>query len=299
VPLLSEDEIISYIKNLRSSKKNLIVGDDIAYLRTEKNTYAATDSLIENIHYKRAWVKASDIAYKLFARNWSDFLCKGITPQYALLNLNLSLKSATDSFIEPFLKELDRLLCRYSITLIGGDSTRALSDVFTMTILGSKGKFIPRRAKKVFVHDKIFQIGKVGGSEWARKILEKNPSTPQRIARFFLKPQILESLPAHKSIKAALDQSDSLDKTLRILAKENNAQLCVDVDKILLSHAKIKSLEDILGAAEDLAVFGIAAKNASAFHYVGYIKSVGSYGVEYRRHGKVVAYVDGFEHFAK
>lgn len=294
---LSESEIIARISQLKSSRENLIAGDDIAGFKTGGVTYAGTDSLIENVHYKHSWLSPADIAYKLFARNWSDFLCKGIKAEYALLNLNLKRASATPEFLLPFLRELDRLFTRHYITLVGGDTARAQGDSFTMTLLGSRGKFIPRRGKKIQAGDLIVQLGTVGGSDWARKQLARKAPVAERIRKMFARPQIFTNLPRGLELKAALDQSDSVAKTLQLIAQNNKVSIHIDVGAIRVSHADIRKPRSILAAAEDLAVFGIAAKSVSPFRVIGHIESCGSPGVVYRHRGKTVSYAGGFEHF--
>lgn len=294
---LSESAILAQIAQLKSSQKNLIAGDDIARFKTAGLTYAGTDSLIENVHYRRGWLSPADIAYKLFARNWSDFLCKGIKAEHALLNLNLKRSSATREFLSPFLRELDRLFTRFGITLVGGDTARAHADGFTLTLLGSKGKFIPRRGQNIRAGDLIVQLGAVGGSDLARKYLAGKVITPERIRKLFARPQIFTQLPRGVVLKAALDQSDSVDKTLRLLAVNNNATIHIDVQAIQVSHTDIRKPRAILGAAEDLAVFAIAAKGVSPFRVIGQIESCGTPGVVYRHGGKIVSYAGGFEHF--
>ena len=293
----SESDILARIAQLKSSRQNLVAGDDIARFKTTGVTYAGTDSLSENVHYRRNWLSPADIAYKLFARNWSDFLCKGIQAEYALLNLNLKRASATAEFLIPFLRELDRLFTRHGITLVGGDTARAQVDGFTMTLLGSKGKFIPRRGQKIQAGDVIVQLGTVGGSDWARKQLQRKAPTPERIRKMFARPQIFVKLPKGVQLKAALDQSDSVDKTLRLMAQNNKASIHIDVGAIRVAHTDIRKPRAILAAAEDLAVFGIAAKGVSPFRVIGHIESCGTPGVVYRHGGKIVSYAGGFEHF--
>ncbi len=272
--LLTEDEIIGLIARLKCSRKNLVSGDDIARFETGKTTYAGSDSLIENVHYKEAWLTPADIAYKLFARNWSDFLCKGIKPTQALLNLNLKRASARSGFISPFLRELDKLMVEHQITLIGGDTARSPKNVFTLTFLGSSGKFIPRQGAGIRPGDVVVQLGKVGGSDLARKLMaRKKPVTPS-LRRLFTRPQIFKSLPQQKYLKAALDQSDSVAKTLRILAQKNGAILSIAIDQIAVAHQDIRRPTDILAAAEDLAVFAIAGKNSTAFRVIGHVESI-------------------------
>lgn len=307
---LTESQIIALIARLKSSAKNLVPGDDIARFKSGGISYAGSDSLIENIHYKHNWLSAGDIAWKLFARNWSDFMCKGIAPAQALLNLNLKPSSADRSFVVPFLRTLDILLLKHGITLVGGDTARSPHDSFTLTLIGHRGKFIPRRGSGIRPGDVVLQFGAVGGSEYARELLAKKTRAPAKVLNFFRRPRIFPALPAAPRLKAALDQSDSVAKTLQLLAEANHALIHVELESIALAHPAITGPREILSAAEDLAVFGIAAKSSPAFRAIGHIDSirVKRPGVVYRHRsqpfeltadgGKIVSYADpGFEHF--
>jgi len=294
---MTETDILHLIGTLRSSRNNPIPGDDIAALTAGKKTYAASDSLIEGIHYRRTWLTPAEIAYKLFARNWSDFLCKGIRPSHCLMNLNLKPGSATKEFLAPFLRELDRLLTRHHITLVGGDTARSKHDSFTLTFIGSRGKFIPRKAAAIRKGDVVVILGAVGGATYA---VSRGMRVSKKERSYFAKPPVFEKLPGGTKLKATIDQSDSVHKSLSILAQMNGIDLTIDLGNIPRSHAKIRPAE-LPAAAEDLAVFAIATRNPSpAFRVIGHVESIHAKhpGVRYWHRGKPVLHdARGFEHF--
>jgi thiamine monophosphate kinase len=206
-------------------------------------------------------------------------------------------------------------MIRHGITLVGGDTARSGHNLFTLTFFGNQGKFIPRRSAAIRVGDVVVQLGHVGGSDLARGLLTRKAPLPPAVRRLFTRPQIFEALPAKKYLKAALDQSDSVAKTLQILARQNRAILHVDIDKITVAHKDITRPPEILAAAEDLAVFAIAdhkiaGKNSTAFRVIGHVESIHGKrpGVAYRHRcqpfaltadgGKIVSTpTHGFEHF--
>jgi len=293
---LTESEIIDQIGRLKSSAKNLIDGDDISVFRTRSKTYAASDSLIEGVHYLPGWLTPTQIAYKLFARNWSDFSAKGIFPEKALLNLNLTQFSAQRKFISPFLRELDRLLAYYSITLVGGDTARAKGDVFTLTFMGSKGRFIARKNASIRMGDLVMQLGSVGGSSYA---VERNMNVPPALKKYFATPHIRAPI-QHPALKASIDQSDSVHKSLRTLAAMNKLKIAVNLEEVETSHAAVHPTH-VPYAAEDLAVFAIASPNyRGAFRVIGKVESirVRHPGVSYTLAGEGISIaVDAYEHF--
>lgn len=314
---LTEAEIIKLIAGLNSSAANHLKADDIGYFTGASRTYAATDSLIAGVHFRHEWLSPAEVAWKLFARNWSDFLCKGIRPDAALLNLALTPDTAQQRFIAPFLRSLDRLFSANGITLIGGDTARSANDVFTLAFFGTRGKLLPRIGKNIQVGDLVVQLGGVGGSDYAlRRLLQRAKiRAPERA--YFAKPQIFPALPQSKFLKATIDQSDSVQKSLKLLAEANRANFRIELAEIAASHnrvlADLASPGQILTAAEDLAVFAIASpailkgakhsprrNSSAAFRAVGKVESIRTRSprVEYYLAGAAVKPPrDAFEHF--
>ncbi len=309
--ILSEAEIIGAIARLKSSRQNKLPQDDIGFFHAQGTVFAATDSLIEGIHYRNSWLSAADIAYKLFARNYSDFAVKGVRPQNALLNLALRREHAAVSFLRPFLKELDRLFNRHSITLIGGDTSSSPNDHFTLTFIGAGRTFVARKAARLSEGDLVMQCGRIGGSDAARALLESSAIYAKANVSAFRRPRYLEE-PIGKPAVAAIDQSDSVQKTLQLLAEANGAHLEIELEAVktaaALGRLTAKNAHQVLGAAEDLAVFCIfprggivQGKSAPAFRPVGTVKyiQVRRPQVSYTLHGKPYNHhAVTFEHFA-
>src|SRR5262249_7572593 len=67
------------------------IGDDAAVVEPERNLLevVTTDSLVEGVHFDRAFVSASDIGHKALAVNLSDLAAMGAAPRTALLSLIL------------------------------------------------------------------------------------------------------------------------------------------------------------------------------------------------------------------
>ena len=312
---MDETALLAFIAGLKSSRGNPVKADDIGLLPGVGRFYVATDSLVENTHYRDAWLSPADIAHKLFARNWSDFLCKGIRPEAALLNLSLRKRSGADEFTSSFLRSLDRLLVRYGITLIGGDATRSAHDHFTLSLFGRHGSFLPRAARSQHAGDPVMQLGAVGASDAARQVLTKNPLAKEVATLGFRRPHLFDRLPALGQMLASIDQSDSVAKSLLLLAQANRAELHIELSSLLVAPAYRRlcagAPELLPAASEDLAVFAIArpgrrkrvrstAQRAPAFRPIGEVKTirVKKPCVRYFWHGKeVLPRVDEFEHF--
>lgn len=310
---MDESAILSFIADLKASRKNPLLGDDIGMLPWRGRTFAATDSLIENTHYRSAWLSPEGIAYKLFARNWSDFICKGIRPAAALLNFALKKRPPAEAkqFVQKFLRALDLLFTKHGIILIGGDVARAECDYFTLSFFGSHGNFLPRRAKNLRADALVLQLGAVGASDAARAVLEKNPTDRSVLSRGFRKPHLFTALPQTHRLLSTIDQSDSVHKSLCLLAKENCAELEIELSKLIIAPPFRRlvggAIERLPSAAEDLAIFALgypisragAQQSAAAFRPVGKIKTIRTKKpcVRYFWRGRpLVVQVHEFEH---
>lgn len=311
---MDEAALLAFIARLKSSRGNPVKADDIGLLPGAGRFYAATDSLVENTHYRDAWLRPEDIAYKLFARNWSDFLCKGIRPESALLNLALRRRPDAEAFTKKFLRSLDALLFRHGITLIGGDATRAGYEHFTLSFFGRKGKFVPRAAQNLRAGDLVLQLGAVGASDAARRILTENPLAKKVATLGFRRPHLFDRLPAFGQMLASIDQSDSVAKSLLLLAQANRAELHIELSQLLVAPAYRRlcagAPELLPAASEDLAVFAIArpgrervrstAQRAPAFRPIGEVKTIRAKKpcVRYFWYAEeILPRVDEFEHF--
>jgi thiamine-monophosphate kinase len=307
---VDEAAVLAFIARLKSSRDNPLKADDIGFLPGSGRVYAATDSLVENTHYRDAWLSPADIAYKLFARNWSDFLCKGIRPDAALLNFSLRPRPDAAEFTKKFLRALDALLFRHGITLVGGDVTRSGHDHFTLAFFGRQGRFIPRASGKLRAGDLVLQLGAVGASDAARVLLEDQPDCRGHLTRGFRRPHLFHRLPAHAQLLASIDQSDSVHKSLLLLAQGCRAELHVDLAKLHIAPAYRRLYGNnparYPAASEDLAVFALArnyggsSESAATFRPIGEVKTIRANKpcVRYFLHGEeILPRVDEFQHF--
>jgi thiamine-monophosphate kinase len=102
------------------------VGDDAAVLTPERNRaeVITTDSLVEGVHFDRAYVPPAAIGHKALAVNLSDLAAMGAEPRAALLSLVLPASLAVpdlDALLDGFLA----LAARHRVALVGGNITRS------------------------------------------------------------------------------------------------------------------------------------------------------------------------------
>ena len=170
-----ENKIIDCIhrySNRLPSDKSIPLRDDTSFFHpskiSKKYVLLTTDQLVEKVHFNWDWCLPEDVAFKLVQMNLSDIYAKGGIPQMALLNLYLS-----DSFLKHkkwlsrFSKTFGEELKKYNIRLLGGDTTTAPFDCFSMTLLGMSDQFIFRENKNIQKGDILLLLGNVGGGSYA------------------------------------------------------------------------------------------------------------------------------------
>ena len=266
-----EDTIIHLLKKyspMPSPKIALGIGDDVSTVCLPKQDNSSflitTDQLIENIHFKWEWCSIEDVVYKLIQRNASDILVKGGKPTLALLNLQLSHNFVrTKKNIISLAKTIGKELTKYNITLIGGDTTSSPFDGFSMTLMGSYKKMIPRYNPTIKNNDLVVTLGHIGGSSYALKKLINNENIKKNEVFYYQQPQAQWNAPEillNFNAKASIDLSDSLFKSINILSKSNHISFNIHIDKIIPSPSLNKSnnnIEYLLFGGEDLGILFI------------------------------------------
>lgn len=244
---MNEYDILKMIKSIIGNK---YIGDDCAYLK-DLGIVITQDSLVEDIHFKRAWCTPYQLGYKSIAVNISDILASGAEPKY--ISIALSIPNCTDShFIEQFFKGAKSAL--NGAEIVGGDITGSENKILiSITAIGkTDNKNISSRAnaKSGYV---VITKGNYGSSSAGLKELENNGNNLELI-KSHLEPcldyefsQIIS-----KTIKepyAMMDTSDGLCDALFKIAEASGVKITIDYNKI--KHLQNIDREQVLFGGED------------------------------------------------
>ncbi len=138
----SERELIAAIRRQCPDQLGEVVkgiGDDCAVLRPEgaaRLTLLTVDTLVESVHFDRAWHPPELLGRKAAAVNLSDIAAMGGEPRFALLSLALPPELAS-GWVEQFMVGFLAALHEHGVVLIGGDTVKSGAEaVFTVTLLG-------------------------------------------------------------------------------------------------------------------------------------------------------------------
>ena len=129
---MKEFEFISHLEK-SIVNQNKYKGDDAALIYNK--FLISKDILSENVHFLQS-TPLKYIIHKLFTCNISDIASMGAVSKYVLLGLALKDKSYLENII-PLIEEECKF---YNVELIGGDTTASEKNVFSLTVLGEKGR---------------------------------------------------------------------------------------------------------------------------------------------------------------
>jgi thiamine-monophosphate kinase len=142
------------------------IGDDCAVLRPQTGIewVITTDTQVEDVHFRRAWLTPYQIGWRAMAVNLSDIAAMGAQPFGALAAL--TLPTSTEAvFFEQLLDGMCDLGLRFDCPLIGGNLARDPAHLsLTLTVLGRAplGKAVLRGGASP--GDDIWVSGRIGGS---------------------------------------------------------------------------------------------------------------------------------------
>ena len=214
------------------------IGDDCALLSIPDGYELAvtTDTMVENIHFF-AGADPELLGHKLLAVNLSDLAAMGAKP--ISVTLALTLPKVDEIWLTAFAHGFLGLAGRYSVDLIGGDTT---SGPLTLTVqamgLVQKGRALMRSAAQP--GDAIYMTGLLGDAGLGLKIHQgyrcANPEAA--LTRFNRpEPQIKAGQGLIGVANACIDLSDGLAGDLAHILEQSQVGACLDWEALPLSQA--------------------------------------------------------------
>ena len=230
---------------LKNSSTRLGIGDDCALLSLPDGYDLAvtTDTMVENVHFF-AGADPKQLGHKLLAVNLSDLASMGAKP--VSVTLALTLPNVDEKWLTAFAKGFLSLAERYSVDLIGGDTT---SGPLTLTVqamgLVPRGKALMRSSAKS--GDLIYVTGSIGDAGLGLKIKQGyhciNPDVA--LQRFNQPdPQVDAGLALIDIANACIDVSDGLTGDLGHILEQSKVGACLYWDALPLSDSVLTYISD-------------------------------------------------------
>jgi len=235
------------ILGTHSEEVILGIGDDAAVIRPRpRPVVLSTDAMVEDIHFRKRWTTAGDLAYKAMASNVSDLAAKAAEPMYSLITLGLPSDTPV-SWVEDFYRTLAGLREEWGIEVIGGDTVRSETIMVSITVWGYQFPFSPISQKTAQAGDRILVTGFLGDAAAGLELLEQGatpdteePARRRLIARFLRPmPRFREALEIVRRVlpTAMTDISDGLARDLPKLCEAGGIGAKVYGERLPCSEA--------------------------------------------------------------
>jgi len=296
-------------QTVKNPSTRLGIGDDCALLVIPDGFELAvtTDTMVENVHFF-AGTDPEQLGHKLLAVNLSDLAGMGAKP--VSVTLALTMPSVDEYWLTAFAKGFLALAERYSVDLIGGDTT---SGALTLTVqamgLVPRGKALLRSTAKP--GDFIYLSGNLGDAGLGLKIKQgyccADPDAA--LARFNAPmPRIETGLALSGVAHACIDISDGLASDLGHILEQSRVGACIDWDALPLSDAVLAYIEETddwsmpLVAGDDYELcFTVSPENTTRLpagcRKIGVIEAIP--GLRLNKSGIIqLLKVKGYEHFS-
>ena len=237
--------------------------DDAAFVvvGNDSELVATVDALTEGVHFLRD-DPPEMIGAKALRVNLSDLAAKGARPAGYLLALCLP-DWVGDQWIAQFAAGLARDQSRFSVMLIGGDTTSTPGPLtISITALGRvpRGQAVHRSGAKP--GHLVFVSGTIGDAGAGLALLKQGGRTEQGdeaalIARYRLpEPRLSVGERLIGVASAALDVSDGLIADLNHIAQVSGVRIAIDAPRVPLSPALVRLYGDDIAARSAAVIAG-------------------------------------------
>ncbi len=217
------------------------IGDDCAVVRVDgQRLLLTTDTLVENVHFRRGWDSAAGLGEKAFAVNASDIAAMGGAPRFALLSVAVPGSASTQE-LENLHRGFSRAARASGCSLVGGNLSRAGVWMITVLLVGEPcGCVLTRGGAQV--GDALYVSGTLGGAAYGRELLrgERRSRLAERATRAFRRPtprlELGRILARRRLASAAIDVSDGLLQDLGHLCRASRVGAILEVDRLPLAR---------------------------------------------------------------
>ena len=283
------------------------IGDDAGVITAlgDRALVVSTDTSVENVHFRAAWLTPQEIGYRAAAAALSDLAAMGAKPLGLLAALGIP--ESWRVHIDAITDGIGDAAALVETPIIGGDMSRAGELSLTFTVLGTTRDVLFRTAARP--GDGVYVTGRLGGPLRALRDFQEGraPSAADRERFARPLPRIREAMwLAEHGAASAIDVSDGLSSDLMHLASASRVAIVVDLDCVptfegatpLEAAASGEEYEIIVTAPSDLDTAKFQKRFGLELTRIGAVEH-GSAEVRMSLAGEPVTASPGFSHFAR
>jgi len=154
------------------------IGDDTAVCTWPGGELLlTTDTLVEDVHFRRSTATLRDVGAKALAVNLSDVAAMGGEPRYILLALAVP-PTCPVSDVDDFYTGLGEMAARHGVALVGGDTCASPDRIVVTVALVGRVEGSPLRRSGARPGDAIVVTGSLGAAAAGLALLERGPLEP-------------------------------------------------------------------------------------------------------------------------
>ncbi|VAX18238.1 Thiamine-monophosphate kinase [hydrothermal vent metagenome] len=243
-------------KTFRQKDPNLLlgIGDDCASIKVSPGyeLLVTTDTLVENVHFRKKLTTPKALGWKSAAVNLSDIAAMGGSPKFLFLSLSVT-KEIDKRWMSSFLKGFKEALDPFGCVLAGGNFSSAKREIsITATALGEVKQGLKALRSGAKPGDYIFVTGTPGDSALGLDLLssaKENYKKHERklIARHQTPTPRVEwgkIIAKNRLASAMIDISDGVALDLYRILEASGVSGEIDLAKFPLSKETLKVSEE-------------------------------------------------------
>ncbi len=171
---------INLVERLRSLSRQedeslqIGIGDDCAVIRRPegKAWLLTTDCLVEDVHFRPAFMTLEELGAKAVAVNVSDIAAMGGTPRFVLVTICLP-DSTPVADVEALYRGIRRSCEHYTLSLVGGDTACAPHMLLSLVLIGEQDEELVVARSGASTGDTICVTGTLGDAALGLALLEE------------------------------------------------------------------------------------------------------------------------------
>ena len=248
-----EREVISVLQKIfatTDSRLKVGIGDDAAVVATQSHSLISSDMAVEDVHFKLEWSSPFDIGRKITAANIADILSMGGKCDFITVSVALTGNESMQ-WIENLARGIRHEADLAGSLIVGGDISRGMKVVISMTAVGNSISPILRSGAKV--GDGLYLSSLTGWSAAGLELLTReisiNSETAEKALSEFSAPTLDYAID-FSGATAMADVSDSILVQAEQIAVASGVQIAIDQVAI----SKAAEFVELAALADELNV---------------------------------------------
>lgn len=206
------------------------VGDDAAVLRLIGDLAVSTDTMVEDVHFRRSWSGPADVGRKAVAACIADAEAMGAVPVGVVVSLAMPADTPAD-WVDGFATGVRAECDKAGAHLVGGDLTSAAVIVVTATVLADQAGVSPVTRSGARPGEVVAFVGRLGWAAAGLAVLTRGFRSPGAVVAAHRVPEVPYGegrLAAEAGASSMIDISDGLLADLGHVAHASGVRIELD-----------------------------------------------------------------------